>query len=73
MNAAERVVLVRRSGAQLVVPVHYEGWGHFHQGRHTVGTALRDSPDIAAKTRWLRPGQPSRVSAGTGTQRDARP
>jgi hypothetical protein len=33
-----------------VVPVHYEGWGHFHEGRPAIEAAFGD------RLTWLEPG-----------------
>jgi hypothetical protein len=41
------------------VPVHYEGWAHFRQGRADVDAALTDAPDVQGRVRWLPLGEPT--------------
>jgi L-ascorbate metabolism protein UlaG (beta-lactamase superfamily) len=50
-KAVEVVDLVR---PQTVVPVHYEGWKHFRQGRDVVERELeKASDDVRKRFRWL--------------------
>ena len=52
----ETVKLVRPRTA---VPVHYEGWSHFHDGREAIDRAFAAAPDDArASLRWLPIGEP---------------
>jgi L-ascorbate metabolism protein UlaG (beta-lactamase superfamily) len=44
-----------------VLPVHYEGWSHFHDDRADVEAALAAAPDVADRVRWLEPGVPGSV------------
>ena len=39
-----------------VVPVHYEGWSHFTQGRGPAEPVLAASP-YADRIRWIDPGE----------------
>jgi L-ascorbate metabolism protein UlaG (beta-lactamase superfamily) len=41
-----------------VVPVHYEGWSHFHDDRAAVDRALAAAPAVAQRVRWLELGVP---------------
>jgi L-ascorbate metabolism protein UlaG (beta-lactamase superfamily) len=53
---AETVALVR---PRTTVPVHYEGWSHFHDGREAIDRAFATAPDEArASLRWLPLGEP---------------
>ncbi|SFR24455.1 L-ascorbate metabolism protein UlaG, beta-lactamase superfamily [Lentzea waywayandensis] len=53
MTAADAVNLCRQLRPRTVVPVHYEGWQHFHQGRAAVEQAFAAAPDVGALARWL--------------------
>jgi L-ascorbate metabolism protein UlaG (beta-lactamase superfamily) len=59
MTASEGVELARLVNARTVVPVHYEGWGHFHEGRDRIDAALVHAPDVAHRVSWLTPGIPA--------------
>ena len=53
---ARTVALVR---PRTTVPVHYEGWSHFHDGREAIDRAFAAAPDDArASLRWLPLGEP---------------
>jgi L-ascorbate metabolism protein UlaG (beta-lactamase superfamily) len=39
----------------LIVPVHYEGWGHFSEGRPQIERAFADA-GATSRVRWLEPG-----------------
>jgi L-ascorbate metabolism protein UlaG (beta-lactamase superfamily) len=59
MTAAGVVELCRLLKPRTVVPIHYEGWSHFKQGRDAIEAVLADAPDIAV--RWLPIGEPATV------------
>jgi L-ascorbate metabolism protein UlaG (beta-lactamase superfamily) len=46
MTAADGIQLCRAVRPRRVLPVHYEGWSHFRQGRSAIEQALADAPDI---------------------------
>ncbi|CBG68076.1 MBL fold metallo-hydrolase [Streptomyces sp. LBUM 1478] len=57
MTAAEAVEVCRRLRPRTVVPVHYEGWGHFREGRAAAERTLAGAPDqVRDAFRWLPPG-----------------
>jgi L-ascorbate metabolism protein UlaG (beta-lactamase superfamily) len=56
MNSRDARELVRRSKPRVAVPVHYEGWSHFHEPQTQARAAL---PDLD----WLVPGHPTDVGA----------
>jgi L-ascorbate metabolism protein UlaG (beta-lactamase superfamily) len=58
MSGREAVDLCRLMKPRTVLPVHYEGWSHFHEGRAAVDAALAAAPDVAATVRWLPMGEP---------------
>jgi L-ascorbate metabolism protein UlaG (beta-lactamase superfamily) len=65
MTARGAVELVRGSGIRTAVPVHYEGWSHFRQGRAAVESELRAAPvDVRQRFRWLPPGEPVDLATG---------
>ena len=48
---------------RVAVPVHYEGWSHFKDGRERIQDALAGAtPTIGGCVRWLTPGSPTDVS-----------
>jgi L-ascorbate metabolism protein UlaG (beta-lactamase superfamily) len=62
MTARQAVEVCRLVGARTVVPVHYEGWSHFRQGRAAVERELAVAPaDIRERFRWLPPGVPTQL------------
>jgi L-ascorbate metabolism protein UlaG (beta-lactamase superfamily) len=61
MTAAQAVETLRLVQPRIAVPVHYEGWAHFRQGRADVDAALAGAPDVQERVRWLPPGEPTRI------------
>lgn len=55
--AVELCDLIRPS---IVVPVHYEGWAHFREGRADVERAFRGTPH---DVRWLPVGKAIEIAA----------
>jgi L-ascorbate metabolism protein UlaG (beta-lactamase superfamily) len=54
MTAEEAVELCRLVGPRTAIPIHYEGWKHFHQGREAIERELASAPeDIRRRIRWL--------------------
>ena len=54
MTAEDGVELCRAIRPRTVVPVHYEGWSHFRQGRTAIERAVAGAPDdIRAAFRLL--------------------
>jgi L-ascorbate metabolism protein UlaG (beta-lactamase superfamily) len=59
MTARQAVELCRVLRPRTVVPVHYEGWTHFREGRAAVEQELAGAPDdLRRRFRWLTPGEP---------------
>ncbi len=54
MDAREAAELLDLVKPTTVIPVHYEGWSHFQQGRDVAEKVLADSPQTIT---WLDPGQ----------------
>jgi L-ascorbate metabolism protein UlaG (beta-lactamase superfamily) len=54
MTAREAVALCKLLRPRTVLPVHYEGWDHLHEGRQTIEAAFAAAPDEVRSTlRWL--------------------
>ena len=61
LNAAEAVEVCRLLRPRTVIPVHYEGWKHFHQGRPEVERAFAGA-EVVQPT-WLEPGRATELAA----------
>jgi L-ascorbate metabolism protein UlaG (beta-lactamase superfamily) len=59
LTARDAVTLCDVARPRVVVPVHYEGWSHFSQGRHEVEEAFATS---AHDLRWLPIGEAVEIS-----------
>jgi len=55
MNAAEAVELCSALQPATTIPIHYEGWKHFRQGRGPIERAFAQASDTVAPT-WLEHG-----------------
>ena len=54
MTARDAVELCRLVRPRTAIPVHYEGWKHFRQGREAIERELAAAPeDIRSALRWL--------------------
>jgi L-ascorbate metabolism protein UlaG (beta-lactamase superfamily) len=46
-----------------ILPVHYEGWSHFHDDRAAVERAIAAAPEpVRSRVRWLELGRPETVT-----------
>jgi L-ascorbate metabolism protein UlaG (beta-lactamase superfamily) len=64
MTAREAVELCRLVRPRAAIPVHYEGWKHFRQGREAIESEFARAPeDIARRLRWLPLGVATEVAA----------
>lgn len=62
MNATEGVELCRLARPHTAIPIHYEGWKHFRQGREPIEREFAQAPpDIQRALRWLPIGEPAAV------------
>jgi L-ascorbate metabolism protein UlaG (beta-lactamase superfamily) len=58
MTGREAVALCEAIRPRTIVPVHYEGWKHFTEGRAELERALVTAPDeIRTAVRWLPAGR----------------
>ena len=55
-DAAGAVQAARAFSDALIVPVHYEGWTHFAQGRAEFEAAFT-ATGLDGRVRWLRRGE----------------
>ncbi len=54
MNAAEAVELCGEIQPRTVIPIHYEGWKHFRQGREAIEHEFEGAPPAFRRSvRWL--------------------
>jgi L-ascorbate metabolism protein UlaG (beta-lactamase superfamily) len=64
MTAREAVELCRLVRPRTAIPVHYEGWTHFRQGRPAIEGEFAQAPaDISRSIRWLPIGEATTVAA----------
>ena len=56
LTAAEGVLVARAMPNATLVPLHYEGWEHFSEGRSAIEAAFTEA-GLAHRLRWLPPGQ----------------
>jgi len=57
MNAKQAIELCGEIRPHTVLPLHYEGWKHFREGRGKVEAALAGAPaDLRESVRWLEIG-----------------
>ncbi len=54
MTGEDAIELIGLVKPRQAIPVHYEGWKHFRQGREAVERVLDDAPaDVRDRVRWL--------------------
>jgi L-ascorbate metabolism protein UlaG (beta-lactamase superfamily) len=54
MTAHDAVELCRLVHPRTAIPIHYEGWKHFTEGRVAIERELAQAPeDIRSRIRWL--------------------
>ena len=54
MTAKDAVELCRVINPRTAIPIHYEGWKHFQQGREAIERAFARAPEnIGRRIRWL--------------------
>jgi L-ascorbate metabolism protein UlaG (beta-lactamase superfamily) len=62
MTAGEAIELCDLVRPRTVVPIHYEGWKHFRQGREAIEAELAGAPEeIRSAVRWLPIGEPAEL------------
>ena len=58
LTADEGVLVARAMPGATIVPLHYEGWQHFSEGRPVIDQAFAEN-GMADRVRWLVPGKPT--------------
>jgi L-ascorbate metabolism protein UlaG (beta-lactamase superfamily) len=54
LNARDGVELCRLIQPRMAIPVHYEGWSHFREGREAVEREFARAPEVVReRIRWL--------------------
>ena len=67
MTAAEAIELCALLRPRVTIPIHYEGWSRFREGRDATGRELARAPDdVRRRVRWLPTGVPTDVAAEPG-------
>ena len=63
MTAEQAAELCSVIEPRTVVPIHYEGWKHFRQGRADAERAFAAAPDgLASRVQWLEMGEAATLS-----------
>ncbi len=63
MTADEAIELCRLIEPRTAIPIHYEGWKHFREGREAIERELAAAPgDVRARFRWLPIGESTEVA-----------
>jgi L-ascorbate metabolism protein UlaG (beta-lactamase superfamily) len=64
MSAKEAVELCRLMEPRALIPIHYEGWKHFREGREAIERELAGAPqDVRDRFRWLPIGAATKIEA----------
>jgi L-ascorbate metabolism protein UlaG (beta-lactamase superfamily) len=62
MTAGEAIELIGLARPHTAIPIHYEGWKHFREGRDAIERALAAAPaDVRERVRWLPIGEPAEL------------
>ncbi|WP_326594882.1 MBL fold metallo-hydrolase [Streptomyces sp. NBC_01803] len=63
MSAADALALMAGLHPHNVLPVHYEGWAHFDEGRPAITDTWTGAPSaFADAVTWLTPGAPATIT-----------
>ncbi|HWI75280.1 MAG TPA: MBL fold metallo-hydrolase [Baekduia sp.] len=67
MTASDAVALCTLIRPRTTIPIHYEGWKHFREGRAAIEAELATAPEaVRDSIRWLELGVPTSLEALTG-------
>jgi len=67
MTAREAVELCGLIRPRTAIPIHYEGWKHFREGRDAIERELAGAPEeVRRSIRWLPIGEPVELDGHTG-------
>jgi L-ascorbate metabolism protein UlaG (beta-lactamase superfamily) len=72
MTAKDAVELCDLVRPRTAIPIHYEGWKHFRQGREAIEREFASAPDdIRRSIRWLPIGEPVQIPSASHDERIA--
>jgi L-ascorbate metabolism protein UlaG (beta-lactamase superfamily) len=72
MTAKDAVELCDLVRPRTAIPIHYEGWQHFRQGREAIEREFASAPDdIRRRLRWLPIGEAVQIPPQGDDQRIA--
>jgi L-ascorbate metabolism protein UlaG (beta-lactamase superfamily) len=64
MTAGDAVELCSLIRPRTIIPIHYEGWQHFVEGREAIERELADAPEnVRSAVRWLPIGVATELGA----------
>lgn len=64
MTARDAIELTGLARPNTAIPIHYEGWKHFREGRDAIERALAAAPaDVSDRFRWIPIGEPVELEA----------
>jgi len=64
MTARDAIELTRLTQPHVAIPIHYEGWKHFREGRDAIERALQAAPaELRDRFRWIPIGEPVEIEA----------
>jgi L-ascorbate metabolism protein UlaG (beta-lactamase superfamily) len=67
MTARDAVELCELMRPRVVIPIHYEGWKHFREGREAIEREFERAPEnFRARVQWLPIGEPVDFASGRG-------
>jgi L-ascorbate metabolism protein UlaG (beta-lactamase superfamily) len=66
MTAHEAIAVADLMRPRTIIPIHYEGWRHFREGREAIEREFASaSADVRRRVRWLTIGERELVVPGT--------
>jgi L-ascorbate metabolism protein UlaG (beta-lactamase superfamily) len=69
MTARDAVELCRLIRPRTAIPIHYEGWKHFQEGREAIEREFASAPqDIRGSIRWLPIGVEVQIAMPNGAE-----
>jgi L-ascorbate metabolism protein UlaG (beta-lactamase superfamily) len=60
MDSRDGVRAAQALRPRVIIPIHYEGWGHFREGRAAIEPAFA-AAGLTDRMRWLAIGQPAEI------------
>ena len=67
LTAKDAVQLCRLIRPRTAIPIHYEGWKHFKQGREAIEREFMRAPeDVGRRIRWLPLGVETEIPGEVG-------